>query len=395
MRFQSYFNTAATLIKAYDGSVPLVHFLKQYFAQHKKHGSKDRKFITHLCYCYYRLGHALNNLPVEERLKIALFVCNDEAGEWRILFEDSWKEHWSNSLQERIQFITTVYTDFSVADIFPWKDELSEMIDDTAFAGSHCIQPDLFLRIRPNKEKLVLQKLNEANIPFQQLSSSCLALNNASKVDAVLQIDNEVVVQDYSSQRIQEFLQLITYDSSLITYLWDCCAASGGKSILAKDVLQNINVTVSDIRSSILQNLKERFRRAGIKDYHSFVADVSMADGKNKTETSNRKFDIILCDAPCSGSGTWGRTPEQLYFFKQEKVNEYASLQKKIISNTISHLNNNRYFLYITCSVFEKENEENVRFIQQQFNMSLIKQEVLAGYDKKADSMFAALFKKG
>ena len=54
MRFQSYFNTAISLIKTYDGSIPLQHFLKQHFSQHKKHGSKDRKFITHLCYCYYR-----------------------------------------------------------------------------------------------------------------------------------------------------------------------------------------------------------------------------------------------------------------------------------------------------------------------------------------------------
>ena len=39
MRFQSYFNKAVTLIQQYDGSIPLVHFLKQYFAQNKKHSS--------------------------------------------------------------------------------------------------------------------------------------------------------------------------------------------------------------------------------------------------------------------------------------------------------------------------------------------------------------------
>ena len=65
MRFQSYYNTAVYLIKAYDGSMPLVHFLKQYFAANKKHGSKDRKFIAHLCYVYYRLGHSLKPISIE------------------------------------------------------------------------------------------------------------------------------------------------------------------------------------------------------------------------------------------------------------------------------------------------------------------------------------------
>ncbi|MDE3143943.1 MAG: Fmu (Sun) domain-containing protein, partial [Bacteroidota bacterium] len=72
-----------------------------------------------------------------------------------------------------------------------------------------------------------------------------------------------------------------------------------------------------------------------------------------------------------------------------------AALQKKIISNTIPHLAKDGYFLYITCSVFKKENEDAVDFIQQQFpSLQLIKKELLKGYEMKADSMFAALFKR-
>ena len=400
MRFQSYFNTAVSLIKLYDGKIPLVHFLKQYFSQHKKYGSKDRKFITHLCYCYYRIGYAAKQLSVEERLKIAIYLCNATAEDWHILFDENWNE-WSNDINARIDCIQKKYPIFFIQDIFPWKDELSKTIDAKAFAASHLIQPDLFLRIRPHKEKIVKAKLEASQIPFQPITDTCLALPNTSKIDSIIDLDKEAVVQDYSSQQIKEFLQLITYNLQPTTQLWDCCAASGGKSILAKDVLQNIELTVSDVRSSILQNLKQRFEKAGIKKYNSFVADLSIVNGQwpmvnsqNKSEISNQKLDIILCDAPCSGSGTWGRTPEQLYFFNEEILNEYVALQQKIISNTIPYLKKDGYFLYITCSVFKKENEENVAFIQRQFNLQLIKQEVLIGYDKKADSMFAALFKK-
>jgi 16S rRNA (cytosine967-C5)-methyltransferase len=398
MRFQSYFNTAIGLIKIYDGSVPLQHFLKQYFSQHKKHGSKDRKFITHLCYCFYRLGHSMKEISVKEKLKAGIYLCNSKAEEWQILFDETWNE-WSENLHERIKFLKKKYPSFSVENIFPWKDELSKTIDAAAFAVSHFVQPDLFLRIRPFKEKAVIEKLNNNQIAFEQITSTCLSLTNSSKIDTVLFVDEDVVVQDYSSQRVEIFLaeiksQISNHNSKI--KLWDCCAASGGKSILAVDVLDNIELAVSDVRGSILQNLKQRFAKAGIKKYDSFVADLSIHNHQSKSAISNLEFDVIVCDAPCSGSGTWGRTPEQLYFFTEEKITQYAELQKKIIGDTIPYVKKGGYFLYITCSVFKKENEEVVDFIQQKFpSLQLIKKEVLIGYNKKADTMFAALFKNG
>ncbi|MEK7199744.1 MAG: Fmu (Sun) domain protein [Bacteroidota bacterium] len=287
------------------------------------------------------------------------------------------------------------YPSFTVESIFPWGKELSGGIDQTEFILSHFIQPDLFLRIRPGKEKVTIQKLTDQQISFQKINPTCLSLPNASKIDKVLTIDNEVVVQDYSSQRIQEFLIHTTQFLQLPTSLWDCCSASGGKSILAYDTLKNIQLTVSDLRPAILRNLKERFQNAGIKNYHSFIADLSTPNFQLLTHDSGlttSHFHLILFDAPCTGSGTWGRTPEQLYFFTEEKINEYASLQRKIVGNILPHLANNGFLLYITCSVFREENEGMVSYMQQQLKLSLVKMELLKGYDKKADSMFAALF---
>ena len=387
MRFQYYFNTAILLLRQYDGAVPLVHFLKLYFSQHKKHGSKDRKLITHLCYTYFRLGHAIKEHGIEDRLKVALFVCSESAGEWQVLFDKEWIANWDSELQKRIAFIQSIYSSFSVSTIFPWMDELSEGIDPDQFIISHFIQPDLFLRIRPGKEKIVLQKLSAEQIPIKQITETCLALPNASKIDTVLEMDKEVVVQDYSSQRIGEFISSVVSRESSVS-VWDCCAASGGKSLLAFDVLGNIDLTVSDIRPSILQNLKQRFERAGIKKYQSQIINLS----NSKLQTPNFKF--ILCDAPCSGSGTWSRTPEQLYFFTVDKIAEYAALQKKIVGNTIPNLADGGHFLYITCSVFRKENEDIVAMIENEYPLQLVKSELSKGYSLKADSMFAALFVK-
>jgi 16S rRNA (cytosine967-C5)-methyltransferase len=70
-------------------------------------------------------------------------------------------------------------------------------------------------------------------------------------------------------------------------------------------------------------------------------------------------------------------------------------LQKKIVNNIIPYIAENGYLLYITCSVFKEENEEMASFIKNNSNLELIKMELLKGYDVKADSMFAALLRKG
>ncbi|MEP6465328.1 MAG: methyltransferase domain-containing protein [Parafilimonas sp.] len=392
MRFQSYFNTAIKIIQLYDASMPLSHFLKQYFSQHKKHGSKDRKIIAHICYNFYRLGKSFTKISTEEKLKIAIFICNDVIDEWLFLYDEEWLQHQSIFLEQRITFLQKKYACF-LNDVFPFANEASNTLDISAFTRSFFIQPDVFLRIRPGCTEKVISKLKEHEISFKSIDEDCIALPSSISINSIINIDEEVVIQDYSSQRVKAFLNIIQsqlQNSESQINVWDCCAGSGGKSILAYDTFKEINITVSDVRTSIIQNLKQRFAAAGIKKYKSFIADITKAS----FQIQNSNFNIVICDAPCTGSGTWSRTPEQLYSFSNEKLNEYVLLQKKIISNTVSLLNSNGLFLYITCSVFKKENEENVDYIKNQFHLELIKMELLKGYQSKADTMFAALFKK-
>lgn len=342
MHFQFHFNVAIFLINKYDGTMPLSYFLKKYFSENKKHGSKDRKYISHLCYCYYRLGKCIEQYSTEERLKIALFLCNESVDVWRKLYDEVWINNWQNNLLKRIEFIQQQYTEFNVENIFPFVEELSDEIVANSFIQSHLIQPNLFLRIRPKQKELVINKLTDANFHFELLNETCVALPNSSKVDDVLNINKEAVIQDYSSQQIAHFFKLIEPTKSNIS-IWDCCAASGGKSILAKDIFANIQLTVSDIRKSIIQNLQNRFAQAGIYHFQFFVADIASS---NFTLPKNvqQKFQLIICDVPCSGSGTWSRTPEQIYFFTEEKINEYAALQKRIVSNALKYLAENSFF---------------------------------------------------
>ena len=78
----------------------------------------------------------------------------------------------------------------------------------------------------------------------------------------------------------------------------------------------------------------------------------------------------------------------------KEKIETYSVLQKKIVSNVIPQIRPGGMFIYITCSVFKKENEENVYFIKENFHLELKQMEILKGYDQKADSMFVAVLQK-
>lgn len=388
MRFQSYFNTAVTLIQGYNGTQPLVHYLKAYFAQEKKHGAKDRKYISHLCYSYYRLGHALKELSVKERLKIALFFAEKAPGYWSGLYKPDWIKNWEPLLEQRVAYVEQLYPVFSIHHIYPWKDEISEGVDLSELSFGEFTQPDLFIRIRPGFEKSVREKLDAAAISFREIAANILAIANGTKLDTVLDIDQEAVIQDLNSQRVQ---LLFPPDLPSPVRIWDCCAASGGKSILAVDHFPKVSLTVSDARSSILHNLKQRFLKAGIETYNSFIADLSVSTFTLQDDP----FDLVICDAPCTGSGTWSRTPEQLAFFSTDKITLYTALQRKISQNVAKAVKPGGYLLYITCSLFKRENEEIIQqLLQENESLELVVQQLMTGYQQKSDTMFAALLKR-
>ncbi|HUR65765.1 MAG TPA: hypothetical protein VMZ03_05400 [Chitinophagaceae bacterium] len=387
-RFHSYLNSSSAILSAYDGSEPFASCLKKYFALNKKFGSRDRKTIAHLCYCSFRTGKLFSKDPLEDRVLKSLLLCSEGQNEILEQLRPGWN---SMSLMSAPEKYSLLSHGGRLDNIFPWTTELSKGINAEEFALSFLIQPDLFLRIRPGYTQQVVRKLKDAGILFDLVTETCVRLSNSTKVEEVIEINKEAVIQDHSSQRIEKFLQdykLKTTNNKLS--IWDCCAASGGKSILAIDTVGNIELSVSDIRESILINLRKRFKEAGITKYRSFLADLT----KPNLQPPTPDIDLIIADVPCTGSGTWARTPEQLYFFDEKKIDHYAELQKKILTNITGSMKPGSFLLYITCSVFKKENEEAIAFLKKEFHLQCLKMESLIGYDKKADTMFACLLQK-
>ncbi|GAC1707511.1 MAG: hypothetical protein NVS9B7_20530 [Flavisolibacter sp.] len=382
---ETYLNTADSLIKKYEGKEPLSLFLKNYYKKNKKHGSRDRKIIADLCYCFYRSACLFVKQAVKERILIGLFLCTKEENSVLKELKPKWNEDVGLTLEEKLHVLGHAS---GVTVFFPLVGELSNEINLNDFCASILTQPDLFLRLRPGKEHMVIEKLQKAGIIYRSVSSRCIALGNSINLDHIVDLDRDAVVQDLNSQRVFEGLKGLL-PTTLSVEIWDCCAASGGKSLLLHDEFFPLaHLTVSDLRRSIIINLEKRFLRAGLKNYHSFIADVSSVN-----LVTNRQFHLVIADVPCSGSGTWSRTPERVLFFNAKKIEQYAQVQKEIAINAAKAVRPGGYLVYITCSVFTKENEAVVAFIVENSRFQLVSAQYFKGYGQNADTLFSAVLK--
>ena len=384
----SHLQSSIAILQQYKPGEPFVHFIKQYFSQYKKFGSKDRKKISALCYYYFRTEHLLKAMPKSEAIITACFLCEHYSSPFLLEQAPLLNEHITLHTKEKL-----VYLGLETADLFPFHNLLSTAIEAEAFSLSFLHQPLLYIRIRPGKQSKVLAALQEMNIPFEALSAIKLAIENGKSLPESLKPNRDFVIQDASSQNVLDAAiekGWLTASSNSLK-VWDCCAASGGKSLLLYDLLnKNIQLTVSDIRKNILHNLQQRLQDAGIALYKTFVADLEQGPSREVEPV----FDVVLCDAPCTGSGTWSRTPEQLAYFDEKTVDDFVSKQLKIATNASAAVKPTGLFFYITCSVFEKENESVVHQLSKQTNMKVLEIDYIKGYENRADTMFLAILQK-
>jgi len=223
-----------------------VGFLKKNFAANKKFGSKDRRYISQICYSYFRTGNSMVGIDMELALKVSLYLCNNEPGVWADLFDPNWLTDWSSSLTKRIEYVKNHIAYFNPTQIFPFVSFLSKDIDSEQFSESHLIQPDLFIRVRPGRLPNVEKAFTNAGIEYKTITESCFALPNGTKLEGIAELDKDYVVQDYSSQqtaRIMEAAKQLRKGKDASVDIWDCCAASGGKSILEIDVVGIMEVS--------------------------------------------------------------------------------------------------------------------------------------------------------
>lgn len=382
------FQHRAKILDSYDGSLPLALFLKQYFRQFPVLGSRDRRILSALTYSHYRAGKAIQNLE-DEKLQIAaeLILCEQEGLDYQRMLEGIPPAATGASLDDRIIQVEQLGAKVNTAKSISFDLALSKSITREAWISRLFSRTAVFIKPEKGYEKDVSKRLEKASIPFDLGENTGIKLKQGVNLDSILE-PKSYRVQDWASQQIAQFLP-----KESPSFVWDVCAGAGGKSLILSEQFPKAKLLVSDVRPSILRNLEERFKlhRRNLPqmieiDLTQLPEDVDPLDGK--------KADLIVCDVPCTGSGTWGRTPEQAWFFKPESIQEFTKKQQDIVLRAADFLVDNGTLIYITCSVFASENEDNTKKICEIGDMKIIHQTIINGFENQADCLFVAELKK-
>lgn len=385
------FDRVKSLIESYDFSKPFSLYLKDLFRLNPKMGARDRRETRDYCYHFLRIGSNLKEEKFHVKLAVASFLCSSVKSQ---SLEILLSEHSTLSIDQiefgtdrKLEIVKEIFSDFTMEKIFPDIELLSNEIDTELFCKSFLIQPRVWIRIRKKFTEPVKSELAELQIPFEISEvENVLSFSPMQKLEHLKSYENGYFeIQDLNSQRISKFLEPKSTD-----VWWDACAASGGKSLALIDKEEDIHLLATDVRENILKNYSIRMRKIGFQGFNTQMIDLS-----KKSIDPSERFEGILADVPCSGSGTWSRSPENLLKNHKSKVLEiFQPLQRKIVTNVVNHLRAGGSLVYSTCSVFKAENEENVEFFLKNLPLKLKDKEYLSGYEKKADSLFVASFEK-
>lgn len=168
-------------------------------------------------------------------------------------------------------------------------------------------------------------------------------------------------VQDPSSMIIADIVARLAKDTGPLVYI-DACAAPGGKTTAAIDVLPDGSLVVAnEFDRRRAETLRENILKWG---YSSVV--LSRGDTKRFTRLK-AVADIIAADVPCSGEGMMRKDDDAVNQWSRSLVDNCASLQREIVTNLWPALKPGGYMIYSTCTFNIKENEENVRWIIDTF----------------------------
>ena len=137
------------------------------------------------------------------------------------------------------------------------------------------------------------------------------------------------------------------------TTVVDYCAGGGGKTLgLAQAMTGQGKLVASDVVNKRLENIRPRLQRAGVE-----AELVLIGQNGGGLEAVNGQADLVFVDAPCSGSGTWRRRPEDAWRLTTEEVEKLHALQVRILSQATKLVKPGGRLVYVTCSMLARENE--------------------------------------
>jgi 16S rRNA C967 or C1407 C5-methylase (RsmB/RsmF family)/NOL1/NOP2/fmu family ribosome biogenesis protein len=232
-------------------------------------------------------------------------------------------------------------------------------IDNEAFTQSQLTDPVVSIRLNPSKR--IHQFDQNENVPWC-VDGKYLNERPSFTGDPLLHAGC-YYVQEASSMFLDFALRhLVDFDKQLVAV--DLCAAPGGKSTLIASLLNDESLLISN---EVIQNRASVLNENMCK-WGKLNTWVSNSDPKQFGEL-HHMVDLLVIDAPCSGSGLFRKIPDYLNDWTIENVNLCSQRQKRILHDSYNCLVQNGILIYMTCSFSEAENEKVVDEILQEFEV--------------------------
>lgn len=360
------------------GQQPADQIMSLWFREHRFAGSKDRMAIGELTYGVLRRRSQLDwwltqyGLRATSRLRVITTLALLHK-----IPSDSLQEQWSlgshapspltaseKNLLDAMGEHELLSTDQPawVRGNYPqWLDPLlrqafSTEVDKEIAALNTEASVDLRVNTLKSDVSHATKALEGEGLNPQPMPYSPIGLRLAQRAAVTASAafrDGIIEVQDEGSQLAA---LLVTAKPGLAVL--DLCAGAGGKTLALAAIMQNKGrLVATDLSAARLTRAKHRLRRAGVH-----VAECRALDSSNEKwlKRQKSKFDRVIVDAPCSGSGTWRRNPDRKWHFTPEELDRLTKIQSMLIAQGARTVKPGGRLIYAVCSFLNEEGPDRV-----------------------------------
>lgn len=222
--------------------------------------------------------------------------------------------------------------------------------------------------IRVNSKKIsqtkYIEELKQKSIDHVIYENKIVLENTIAIKNIPLFEEGYVTIQDIAAQKI---LDIVTFNTG--ENILDACSAPGGKTCA---ILENydVNILCLDVDGIRLDKVAQNLQRLELN------ASLKIADATTSNWWDGKPFDKVIADVPCSATGTIKRNPDIKLTRQNKDIGQFVTLQRKIVMNLWDTLKVGGQLIYITCSIFKEENQDNI----VHFTQNLAKVKKIADY---------------
>jgi len=380
-----------------DEQQPARIVLPKLFKKHRQWGGRDRKTAGKMLFDILRWKRLYAHCAQSD-IKHPNHYW-DLVGAWGLLHQidlPPWEEFMALSKKTVLMHFEKAEQDIALAQSFPqWMHALGVKAHGQKWElEMKALNQPATRAIRVNLLKISVEALQQELWNDHQIEvfliegyPEGLFFKNYEALNQLPQFKNGYFeIQDGNSQKVAPFCQVKPGQKVL-----DACAGAGGKSLHLASLMQNKGTLLAaDLRQKALNQLEIRAQRNGHLHIETCLAEAIPKNWINNT-------DVLLLDAPCSGTGVIQRTPETKWLLTPEKLAALCEEQAKLLQNKAQYVKPNGALIYATCSILKEENQDQIEtFLTSPSgkNFELEEQQLLLSQESGFDGFYMARLRK-